>query len=155
MTEVYHLTKEGLNRIKEEHERLLELRRKKTLGEEVPSSWHSEEVNPDYLAYQEDMNLLEAKIEEYEAILRNVEMIKPPEKEKRNEVQLGAVIKVEVDKEQDEFTLVGSLEANPMVGKISNESPVGHALIGRRVGEEVVVNSSIQIRYRILHISYE
>ena len=58
-----------------------------------------------------------------------------PSKEKRNVVGLGATVGVEVDGQKDEFQLVGSLEANPSAGRISNESPVGRALLGHRAGE--------------------
>jgi transcription elongation factor GreA len=149
----YYLTKEGLEKIQKDYESLLEFRKMKTT-DEVPSIWHSEDVNPEYLSFQEDMNVLEARLTEYEDILKNVEIITPPSKKDRETIELGAKVLVEVDGERDEFTLVGSLEANPSLGKISNESPVGKALLGHRVSETVVVHSSVQVSYTILTISY-
>jgi transcription elongation factor GreA len=150
----FYLTKEGLERIKKEYRDLKELKLAKTKGES-PKILHSEDLNPEYLAFQEDVSFLEARIIELENILKNIELIKPPRKEKQNIVDLGATILVEVDGQNDEFTLVGSLEANPSIGKISNESPVGKALLGRKVGDEVVVSSPIKTTYKIKKIKYK
>lgn len=152
-TTTYYLTKEGLEKVKKEHQKLLDFKKAKT-KDEVPSIWHSEDVNPEYLSFQEDMSLMEARIVEYENILRNAELIKKPQKEKQDTIQLGATVVCEVGGEKDEFVLVGSLEANPALGKISDESPVGKALLDSRVGDVITVNSSVKVSYKILKISY-
>jgi len=149
----FYLTKEGLEKIEKEYQKLLEFKKLKTKGE-VPSIWHSEDVNPEYLAFQEDMSLLGARLAEYSNILKNVELIKKPAKDKQRTVQLGATVVCEIGGEKDEFTIVGSLESNPAMGKISNESPVGQALIGQKPGETAVVQSSVHVSYKILKISY-
>jgi len=149
----FYLTKEGLERLKKEYENLKELKLAKTKGES-PKILDSEDLNPEYLAFQEDISFLESRILELENIFKNVELIKSPKKEKQNAVALGAQVMVEVDGQKDEFTLVGSLEANPSIGKISNESPVGKALLGHTVGEQVVVSSPIQTTYKIKKIKY-
>ena len=79
----YYLTKEGLEKIKKDYESLLEFRKTKTT-DDVPSIWHSEDVNPEYLSFQEDMNVLEARLTEYENILKNVELIHLPKKEEHH-----------------------------------------------------------------------
>ena len=152
--EKYYVTKQGLQKIEKEYQALLEFKKKKATGEEVPSIWHSEEVNPDYLTFQEDMSLIEARLVEYDLILKNAKIIVPPSKAQRNEVHLGARVLVEVDGEKDEFVIVGALEANPVAGMISNESPVGRELLGRKTGEIVAVNSSVVVSYKILKITY-
>ena len=150
----YYLTKEGLERIKKEHEHLVEFKKAKTRGE-VPSVLHSEEINPEYLAFQEDLTLLEVRLTEYESILKNVELIVPPAKGKRAEVCLGATVTLEESEGViNEYTLLGTLEANPGEGKISSSSPVGQVLLGKKVGEEVVINSPIRVVYRIKRIRY-
>ena len=149
----FYLTKEGLYKLNKEYESLKELKLAKTKGES-PKLLESEDLNPEYLAFQEDISFLESRIIELENIFKNVELIKSPKKEKQNTVDLGATILVEVDRQKDEFILVGSLEANPSVGKISNESPVGKALLGHKVGEAVVVSSPIQTIYKIKRIKY-
>jgi transcription elongation factor GreA len=82
-------------------------------------------------------------------------LIKIPAKDKQKIISLGAKVKIEVDGQRDEFTLVGTLEANPALGRISNESPVGKALLGHKVGEEVSVSSPIKTTYKIKSIKYE
>ena len=149
----FYLTKEGLDRLNKECESLKELKLAKTKGES-PKILQSEDLNPEYLAFQEDISFLESRIVELENIFKNVELIKSPKKEKQNTVALGAQVAVEVDGQRDEFTLVGSLEANPSIGKISNESPVGKALLGHKTGEEVIVSSPIQTIYKIKKIKY-
>jgi transcription elongation factor GreA len=62
---------------------------------------------------------------------------------------------VEVDGQIDEFTILGTLEANPSIGKISNESPVGRALLSHKAGEEIIISSNIKTIYKIKEIRYE
>jgi len=151
----FYLTKEGLERIKREYQYLKALKLAKTKGEESPKILHSEDLNPEYLAFQEDISFLEARIAELENIFKNIELIKLPKKENQKIVNLGATVVVEVDGQKDEFQIVGTLEANPSLGKISNESPVGKALLGHRVGDEVIVSSPIKTVYRIKKIKYK
>ncbi|OGZ19017.1 MAG: hypothetical protein A2175_01675 [Candidatus Nealsonbacteria bacterium RBG_13_42_11] len=150
----FYLTKEGLERLKKEYEDLKELKLAKTKGES-PKILHSEDLNPEYLAFQEDISFLESRIIELENVFKNAAIINTPKREKQNIIDLGATVMVEVDGQKDEFTLVGSLEANPSVGKISNESPVGKALLGHRVGDNVIVSSPIQTAYKIKKIKYQ
>lgn len=149
----YYLTEEGSAKIKKEYKRLQEMRLAKT-KEETPKIIHPEEPTPEYLAFQEDLSFLEAKLAELENILKNTELIKLPPKAKENIVGLGATILVGVDNQVDEFIIVGTLEANPSLGKISNESPVGKAFLGHRVGDEVLVSSPIKTTYKIKKIKY-
>ncbi|MDD2696748.1 MAG: transcription elongation factor GreA [Candidatus Pacebacteria bacterium] len=149
----FYLTKEGLEKIKKEFKGLKELKLAKTKGES-PRILQSEDLNPEYLAFQEDVSFLESRITELENIIKNAELITSPSKSNQNMVDLGATILVEVDGQKDEFTLVGSLEANPSIGKISNESPVGRALLGHKVGDQVLVSSPIQTIYKIKKIKY-
>lgn len=149
----FYLTKEGLEKIKKEYAGLKNLKLSKTKGE-IPKIWHSEDLNPEYLSFQEDLSFLETRLVELENIFKNAELIKSPSKEKRDIVNLGATILVEVDGQNDEFTIIGSLEANPSLGKISNESPVGGALLGHQAGDEVVVSSPIKTIYKIKKIRY-
>ncbi|MBL7142280.1 MAG: GreA/GreB family elongation factor [Candidatus Pacebacteria bacterium] len=149
----FYLTKEGLKKIKNEYKSLKELKLAKTRGES-PKVLQSEDLNPEYLVFQEDVSFLESRILEIDSIIKNATLIKSPRKEKQNIVDLGATISVEVGGQTDEFTLVGSLEANPSTGKISNESPVGIALLGHKAGEAVVVSSPIHTTYKIKKIKY-
>jgi len=149
----FYLTKEGLDKIKKEYRDLKNLRFLKTKGE-IPRIWHSEDLNPEYLSFQEDLSFLETRIAELEYILKNTELIKAPSKEGKNIINLGAQVVVEVDGQTDEFEIVGTLEANPAIGRISNESPVGRVLLGHKVGDNVVISSPITTTYRIKKIKY-
>lgn len=155
MTEKYYLTQEGLERIKSEYEALCEFKKLKTKGE-VPVIWESEDVNPEYLAFQEDMSLLETRLMEHENILKNYEIIQPPKaREKRHQVELGATVTVDLGGELDEFMIVGTLEADPLQKRISNMSPLGSGLIGARVGDTIKVKTTlINHDCRILKILY-
>jgi len=149
----FYLTKKGLEEFKKEYETLKDLRIAKTKGE-VPKIWESEDLNPEYLSFQEDLTFLETRIAELENIFKNACLIRHPLKKELNVVSLGATVRVKVGEEKDEFTIVGTLEAKPSLGKISNESPVGSALLGHKVGDEVVISSPIKTIYKINKIKY-
>lgn len=149
----FYLTKKGLDKIEKEYKALKKLRLLKG-KEEFPSAQKPEDLNPEYLSLQEDLTLLETRILELENILKNTILITPPAKAQREMVGLGATVVVEVDGQKDEFELVGTLEANPGLGRISNESPVGRALVGHKKGDEVVICSPTETVYKIKQIRY-
>lgn len=152
---IFYITKEKLNELKKEYTDLLELERKKALGDEAPKILESEDLNPEFVSFQEDVGFLRSRIDELKNIIDHHELIKSPPKDKRGIVGVGAKVKIDVDGEKDEFVIVGTLEANPALGKISNESPVGKALLGHKVGDEIVINSPTKISYKIRNIKYE
>jgi transcription elongation factor GreA len=155
MAKNFYLTKKGLEKLKKEYEALNALRLAKLKGE-PPKILHSEDISAEYLAFKEDMSFLERRLAELEYILKNFELIKVPPKGKQNIVSLGATVTLEDDDGLiNEFMIVGTLEANPSEGKISNESPVGRALLGKRVGDEVAITSPINVKYKIKKIRYE
>jgi transcription elongation factor GreA len=153
MAQNFYLTKEGLTDLKKQYEVLKRIRSAKTKGG-VPEIWESEDLSSEYLSFQEDMTLLEKRIVEIEDILKNVALIKPPLKKNRNVVGLGATVSLEIDGDKDEFTIFGTLEANPSLGRISNESPVGISLLGHKIGDEIPVSSSVKTVYKIKKIKY-
>ncbi len=150
----FFLSPEGLTRIKQEYENFKRLKFLKT-SNELPQMMESEDLNADYLAMQEDISLLEAKIAEMEAVLKNARLIKAPPKEMQDIIDLGATVAVEVNGQKAELRLVGCLEADPDTGKISNESPVGKALLGHRAGEEVALAGSGKAVYKIKAVKYQ
>lgn len=152
--EKFYLTKEGLERLKKEYEELKALRLEK-IKEKRPEILHSEDSNPEYFTFQEDLNLMDYRLVELKNVLEHSELIKPPPKEKQNIVSLGAVVTLEEkDGKINEFLIVSSLEANPNEGKISNLSPVGKAIFGKKIGEEVLITSPIKIVYKIKKVRY-
>ncbi len=151
----FYLTKEGLERFKKEYQALKELRLAKVKGE-VPRTWQSEDLNPEYLSFQEDLNLFEFRIAELENILKNAELISPPSKDKQNIVNLGAKVTAEINGAIDEFIIVGTLEADPSNYKISDKSPIGQALLGKKIGETVVIKTPIvNHSCKIIKIKYD
>lgn len=134
--EKIYLTERGFEKLKRDYEKLLEIRKQ---GE----------------GDSESLTLINQRLEELDLISKTYELIKPPPKSKQKFVNLGATVVVQIDDQEDEFTIVGTLEANPSLGRISNESPVGQALLNKRVGEEVVISSTIKTIYKIKEIRYE
>lgn len=96
--------------------------------------------NADYDAARNDQAALEARIKELEYMIDNAKIIKSGEK---GVVSLGSTIKISYveDDEEEEYKIVGSLEANPFENRISNESPIGKAVLNKKVGDIVSVES--------------
>ena len=151
----FYITKGKLNELKKEYEELLIFEHKKSLEQEAPKILESEDLNPEFVSFQEDVGFLRARIDELKNIIDFHKLIKSPPKDKHNIVGLGAKVQVAVNNQKDEFVIVGTLEANPALGKISNESPVGKALLGHKVGEEVIVYSPTKVKYKIKNIKWE
>ena len=111
--------------------------------------------NAEYDAAKDEKRDIEARIEELEKLLKNVEVVGQDEVD-ADTVGIGSRVKlydVEMD-EEVEYTIVGSTEADALNGKISNESPVGAALIGSKVGETIVVETiSGDLEFKILEIA--
>ena len=111
--------------------------------------------NAEYDAVKDEQRDIEARIEELEKLLKNVEVVGQDEVD-ADTVGIGSRVKlydVEMD-EEVEYTIVGSTEADALNGKISNESPVGAALIGSKVGETIVVETiSGDLEFKILEIA--
>ena len=151
----FYVTKGKLKELQKEHAALVDFERLKTVGQEAPKVLESEDMNPEFVAYQEDMDKLRLRIDELQGIFDRHEVIKNPPKEKRALVDIGAKVKVDSSGKHHEFMIVGTLEANPLAKKISNESPLGHGLMGARVGDFVKVKASmVNHDCKILKIVY-
>jgi transcription elongation factor GreA len=103
----------------------------------------------------EDLVIIDKKLDDVAAVLQSYELISLPPKHKRDVIDLGATVTVRSsDGHMNELTIVGTLEANPPLGLISNESPVGRALLGARVGDSVLVHANSRASYTVKHIAY-
>ena len=153
MFQKFYLTKQGLKKLKKEYENLKNIRSSK-IKAGVPKTLHSESVNPEHLSFKEELTLLESRLGEIENIFKHHKIIKIPPRNKRDVVDLGAKVLVETHGQTDKFEIVGTAEANPILGKISNESPVGQALLGHKIGDNVCVTSSPEAIYKIKEIEY-
>ncbi len=148
----YYLTKDGLEKIRKEYEELKKQRKEK-LRVEAPEMSHSEDVDSEYLNFKKDLSFLEERMVKLEEAMRSAEMIESPLISCK-EVRLGAEVVIDIKGKEDKITLVGTMEADPGSGKISNESPVGKALFGRREGDLVIISSERSVVYKIKKISY-
>jgi transcription elongation factor GreA len=149
----YYLTKNGLKDIKKELYEMKKEKREK-LKDNSPVVFHSEDVNPDYLLFSKDMEFLKEKIAKLEDVLQNIEIIKKPEKNCK-EILMGAKIILEMNGKKEKIMIVGTMEADPIKGKISNESPIGIALMGKKEGENVSVFSGDKKNiYKIKKVLY-
>ena len=155
MAEKQFLTKKGY----EERVQLLEhlkVVRRKEVAQKLKEAREQGDLseNAEYDAAKDEQRDIELRIEELEKILKNAEVVDETEVD-LEKINVGCLVKV-YDEEFDEeleFKLVGSTEANSLEHKISNESPVGQALIGRKVGEKVEVETQAGIMvYKILDI---
>lgn len=150
-----YLTEDGLQKVKEELEHLTTTRRPeiaKMISEAIKEGDLSE--NAGYDEAKTAQGFLEGRIRELENILKRVQIIKEGEAA-TNIVSMGRTVIVrEAGTNFDEtYTIVGSLEADPLNGRISNESPIGKALMGRKVGAKVVANTpGGEITFKIMRI---
>lgn len=150
------LTYAGLKALEEELETLKVVKRREVAGKIKEAREQGDlSENAEYDAAKDEQRDIEARIDELEKILKNVEVVVEDEVD-LDKISIGCSVLV-FDKEFDEemeFKIVGSTEANSLGGKISNESPVGRALLGRRVGDLVQVETQAGIiEYEVLKIN--
>ena len=154
MPEIHYLTAEGQKRLQKELEELKGPRRLE-LSARLRSAIQQGDLseNADYIQAKEDQGFLEGRIQELETILRNVAII-DENKQHRDYVDVGAHITIQEDDFSPEtYYLVGPKEANPIQNRISHESPIGKALLGHRVGDEVVAETPAgNLRLKIIKI---
>lgn len=106
--------------------------------------------NAEYDAAREEQGLVESRIAEIEDILMNAELIKGGSKTK---VGLGSTVELKTGKKTVSYTVVGPVEANPLESKISNESPIGKALFGKKVGDTATITTPKgEVTYEIMAI---
>ncbi len=108
--------------------------------------------NAEYQTAREEHDKIEARISEIEHILRNVQLITKPKS--GGKVQIGSTVKLKGAGKTKEFQVVGTVEADPLSGKISDESPIGKALLGKKLGESVdIVTPAETATYKIAEIN--
>ena len=149
------LTSEGLKKLEDELDDLIVVKRKE-VAQKIKEAREQGDLseNAEYDAAKDEQRDIEARIEEIEKILKNAEIVDEDEVN-TDAINIGCQVTI-LDCEFDEelvYKIVGSTEANSLKGKISNESPVGRALIGKKVGEMVSVDTQVgTVQYRVLDI---
>lgn len=151
------LTYAGLKMLEDELNDL-KVNQRKAISEKIKEAREQGDLseNAEYDAAKDEQRDIEARIEEIEKILKNAEVVDEEEANTKN-VSIGCKVTIfdfEYDEEL-EFAIVGSTEANSLKGKISNESPLGHALMGAKKGDVVTVEmpDGLTSQYKIVKIS--
>ena len=149
------LTYEGLQKLEEELQDLKVVRRKE-VAQKIKEAREQGDLseNAEYDAAKDEQRDIEARIEDIEKILKNAEVVVEEEVE-LDKISIGCKVKIlDVEENEElEYKIVGSTEANSLKGKISNESPVGKALLGAKVGDTVKVETHVgELQYKVLEI---
>ena len=150
------LTSKGMKALEDELQDLKVVKRKE-IAQKIKEAREQGDLseNAEYDAAKDEQRSIEAKIEELQKIIRNAEVIDESAFDK-DTVSIGSTVKF-YDEEFDEeleYRIVGSTESDIMKGLISNESPLGKALVGSKIGQEIEVESADGIsRYKVLEIS--
>jgi transcription elongation factor GreA len=150
---LFRLTKEGVEELKRELDTLISKR--SAIAEAIKTARELGDLaeNSEYQSARQEQDRHEARIGEIEHILQNVELIKVPKGDSK--VQLGSRVSLKGEKgKTKEFQVVGTVEADPLNGKISDESPIGKALLGQKVGDEVEIKTPAETAtYKIVSIA--
>ena len=150
------MTYAGLKKLEDELQDL-KVNRRQEVAQKIKEAREQGDLseNAEYDAAKDEQRDIEARIEELEKLLKNVEVVVEDEID-TEKISVGCCVKlfdVEFD-EEIEFSIVGSTEANSIQHKLSNESSVGRALMGKKVGDTVVVETQVgQIEYKVLEIT--
>jgi len=151
MKKIYQITKGGKEELENE---LAELKsHRSAIADKIAEARDFGDLseNAEYDAAREEQGLLETRIAEIEDVLLNAEMIKSGSKTK---VSLGSKVELKNGNKLVTYTIVGPVEADPLAGKVSNESPIGKAVFGMKVDDTVVVTTAKgEIKYKIVKIS--
>ena len=149
------LTYEGLKKYEDElHE--LKVVKRKEVAQKIKEAREQGDLseNAEYDAAKDEQRDIETRIEELEKILKNVEVV-AEEDVTSDRINIGCTVRIQDVEEgfEEEYSIVGSTEANSLENKISNESPVGKSLIGAAVGDEVAVMTPAgEYKYKVLEI---
>ncbi len=140
---VYMMTLEGKEKLEQELEHLKSVKRKEVVERiKIARSFGDLSENSEYDSAKEEQAFVEGRIGTIETMIRNAKIIEE-NSVNSDEVSLGKTVTfIELpDGEEESYTIVGSAEADPFEGKISNDSPIAKSMIGRRVGDKVIVQT--------------
>ncbi len=145
------LTKEGLKALKKELDELVNTKRPKLVKRLASARAEGDlKENSDYQNAKDELGFMDGKIEELKHVVDNAQVISGS---KSGGVSVGTSVKVKVNGSKHEYHIVGDWEADPAEKKISHTSPLGKALVGKKVGEKVEVEAPAgKITYEILEI---
>ena len=149
---LFKLTKEGIAELEAERDALVKARSEVAEAIKTAREFGDLSENAEYQAARQQQERNEARISEIEAILANAELITKPKGDSKVQIGSTVLLKNEAGKEK-KFQIVGTVEADPLEGKISDESPIGQALLGKKEGEEVEIKTPAEtLTYKIVDI---
>jgi transcription elongation factor GreA len=151
MNKLYQITAEGKKELEKELEQFKS--RRGDIADKIAEARDYGDLseNAEYDAAREEQGLVESRIAEIEDILLNADIIKAT---KRSTVGLGSKVELKSGSKKITYIVVGPVEANPLEGKISNESPIGLALFGKKVGDKATVTTPKgNVTYEIVSIT--
>lgn len=151
MKKIYKITTEGKKELEAELA-VLKGRRSDVAGKIAEARDFGDlSENAEYDVAREEQGLVETRISEIEGILLNAEIIKSSNKAK---IALGNKVELKTGKKSVVYTVVGPVEADPLEGRISNESPIGEAIFGKKIGDKAVISTPKgSVTYEIVAIS--
>ena len=152
MSKKYLLTQDGLTKLNEELKELINKKRPDVIERIREAASHGDlSENADYAQAREEQSFIEGRIQEIEEIIKNAEII--TQNGHGGTVTIGSTVGVKVNGQERKYSIVGSNEANPKEGKISNESLVGRSLLGHKVGDKFKVSTPAgEIDYEITNV---
>lgn len=152
MKKLFHLTQDGVAELKAELDALIADRANVADRIKTAREFGDLSENAEYQVARMEQEKNEARIAEIEHIIANVEIIKSGSG--GSKVRLGSKVKLEGSGKAKEFQVVGTVEADPLEGKISDESPIGKALMGRKLGDEIEIKTPVETAtYKIAAIA--
>jgi transcription elongation factor GreA len=151
MKKHFKLTQSGMDELNSELSKLVAKRA--NIADAIKTAREQGDLseNAEYQSARAEQEKNEARITEIENILQNVELIKKPRSDSK--IQLGTLVTLKAGGKTKEFQVVGTVEADPLSGKISDESPIGKALIGKSLGDSVEITTPAETTtYKIVEI---
>lgn len=154
MSNEVYLTKEGYEKLQNEYKDLTEKRRVKVAAKIKEARELGDlSENSEYDSAREEQSFVEGRIVELRKLLSNAKVVEQNRSGKGGLVAVGSKVKVHIDGEEQVFQLVGAEEADPLSNRISHESPLGQALLGKKIGDQVEVSAPVgKLTYIILGV---
>jgi transcription elongation factor GreA len=152
-TKPTYLSRDGLDKLRTELDEMLSVKRPEVAQRIHDAKEHGDlSENAEYEDAKNEQAFVEGRIQTLQSLIKNATII--DENHSTDHVQIGSTVTVESPDGEESFTIVGSTEARPREGRISNESPVGRALLGKKKGEKVLVKVPAgDFTYRVVSIT--
>lgn len=150
-----YITKKGLEELKKEHAELIKIKRAQVVNRLATARDMGDLAeNAEYTAARDELAFIDGRIDELENLLKNATIIIEKSRGKKNKiVNIGSKVTVKIGGKKDTFTIVGEWESNPREKKISNESPLGKALLGKTINDLIEINAPAgKMAYKIIAI---